>query len=301
VKDSTRRLVLGRSRGPSLALGAALALASAVQADGNVTVRVDREGNLIVAGDGADNEIQISPIGIGIGDVTGLGSTQVNGGERASFSGVTGDFRIRMRGGNDRVLVVDGDGNHVPDDLAIDTGTGDDQVLVSGFFVHDDLHVRTGSGADTVELSQTVFVLDRTDVDTGAGDDQVLFVPAEVPDLLIVFEDRFALDTGRGRDFVDIAGALFRGAVSIDLGRGDDSGQLGGPVGGLSVCGSRFESLDVLAQVRFRGGDGEDAAVLESVCGIAPPGLVQDFLGHFESFPDDASFLGGSACSRGCN
>ena len=280
---------------------AALGLATAVQADGNVRVRVDDHGNLIVEGDGADNEIQISPVDIGIGDVTGLGSTLVNDSERASFSGVSGDFRIRMRSGNDRVLVVDGDGNHVPDDLDIDTGPGDDHVLVSGFFVHDDLHVRTRTGDDVVELAQTVFVDDRTTIETGWGDDRVTFAPADVPDLLLVFEAGVSLETGPGRDFVDIAGALFRSTVSIDLGRGDDLGQPGGAAGGLSVCGSRFESGNVLEEVRFRGGAGQDGAVLESVCGIAPPGLVQDFLHRFESFPDDGSFLGGTACSRGCN
>lgn len=280
---------------------AALAFAVLLHADGDVTVRVDRAGNLIVEGDGAANEIQISPVGIGVGDVVGLGSTRVNGGERASFSGVDGDFRIRMHGGDDSVSVVDGDGNHVPDDLDIDMGPGNDGVLVQGFFVEDDLKIRTGSGRDRIELSQTVFVLDRTVIDTGAGDDEVVFVPADVADLLLVFEDRFSLDTGSGRDFVSLAGALFRAEVDIDLGRGDDLGQLGGPAGGLSVCGSRFESADVLADVRFSGGDGQDGAVLESVCGIAPPGLIQDFLRRFESFPDDASFLGGTACTRGCN
>ena len=43
-----------------------------------------------------------------------------------------------------------------------------------------------------------------------------------------------------------------------------------------------------------------DGVVLESVCGIAPPGLLSDFFQGFESFPDDCSFLGGEACSRGC-
>jgi len=279
---------------------AALGLAAPAHAGGNVTVRVDRGGNLIVAGDGADNEIQISPVDIGVGDVVGIGSTLVNGGASASFSGVDGDFRIRMRGGDDHVFIVDGDGNHVPDDLDIDTGRGNDTVLLQGFFVHDDLRIRSGPGDDTIELSQTVFVLDRSTLHTGSGNDQVLFRPADVPDLLIVFEDDFQLRTGSGRDFVSIEGALFRRGVDIDLNRGDDLGEPGGPVGGLCVCGSSFEAADVLEDVRFGGGDGLDGVVLESVCGIAPPGLLQDFLRDFEVNPDDCSFLGGEACARGC-
>jgi hypothetical protein len=40
--------------------------------------------------------------------------------------------------------------------------------------------------------------------------------------------------------------------------------------------------------------------VLESVCGIAPPGVLTDFLDDIEFQPDDCSYLGGSACSRSC-
>jgi hypothetical protein len=171
----------------------------------------------------------------------------------------------------------------VPDDLDIDMETGDDFVEIRGVFVEDDLRIRTGSGRDLVTLSDTVFVSGRTHLDTGSGDDEILFRPADVPDLLLVFESRFVIDTRSGRDLVDIAGGLFRDEVDVDLGRGDDLGELGGARGGLSVCCS------------------DSRARLESVCGLAPPGLVQDFLHRFQSFPADGSFLGGSACSRGCD
>lgn len=282
------------------ALVSAWGAGAAIHADGNVTVRVVGRGHLIVEGDGAANEILIRPVDNGVGDVVGLGSTLVNGGPSAAFSGVDGDFRIHLKGGDDGVSIDDGDGNEILGDLEIDLGSGNDQVLIRNFFVHHDLRIRTGSGDDTIELSQTVFVLDQTDIRTGAGNDRVLFVPAEVPDALLVFEDRFRVRTGPGRDFVDVIGALFRKEVDIDLGGGDDLGQLGGVVGGLCVCDAIFEDADVLGNVRFRGGDGQDGVVLESVCGIAPPGLLQDFLHEFESFPDDCSFLGGEACARGC-
>src|SRR5262245_15198381 len=282
------------------AVAALAALAALGHAGGIVTVRVDRAGNLLVDGDGEDNEIQISPVDIGVGTVTGLGTTRVNGGERASFTGVVGDFRIRMRDGDDEVRIEDGDGNHVPDDLDVDTGHGDDFVLVQGFFVHDDLRLRTGPGNDTIELANTVVVSDLSELHPGSGDDRVLFRPAEVPDLLIVFEDDFQLRTGTGRDFVSIAGARFVQGCDIDLNDGDDLGEPGGIVGGLCVCGSTFEAVDVFHDVRFGGGDGQDGVVLEGVCGIAPPGLIQDFLREFEAQPDDCSFLGGDACARGC-
>src|SRR5262245_43064019 len=254
-EESVRELsgwsrAVGHARA-SLALLSLCCLSAALHAGGNVSVRVDRGGNLVIEGDDADNEILIRPFAIGAGDVFGMGATLVNGGESASFSGVDDDFQIRMQGGDDRVLVDDGDGNTVPDDLEIDTGHGDDFVLVEGFFVLDDLTILTGPGADTIELSQTVVVSDRTDIHTGSGDDQLLLLPANVPDLLLVFEDEFQVRTGSGRDYVSIAGALFRRRVDIDLGAGDDLGEQAGLVGGLCVCGTRFEAADVLKDVRF--------------------------------------------------
>src|SRR5262245_34808060 len=204
-----------RARNPSpfstrflLALVACGVSSGLLHAGGNVSVRVDRAGNLIVEGDAAGNQILISPIGIGVGTVLGLEGTRVNGAESANFSGVVADFRIRMRGGDDRVLVSDGDGNTVPDDLKISTGDGNDFVLVQGFFVRDDLMIHTGAGNDSIEIADTVIVSDLTSIGTGSGDDRLLFRPADVADFLIVFENDFRVQTGSGRDFVGISGAL---------------------------------------------------------------------------------------------
>jgi len=237
---SANRSRRARSRAPWTVGLALCASAGALQAGGDVSVRVDRAGNLVVEGDDEDNEILISPVDIGIGTVLGLGTTRVNGGDSATFSGVDGDFRIRMRGGNDRVLVSDGDGNRVPDDLDISTGSGDDSVLVQGFFVDDDLRIDSGAGNDTIELANTVVVAERTSIHTGSGDDRLFLEPAEVPDLLIVFGDDVTIRTSSGRDFVDLSGALFRQGLDVDLGSGDDMGDTLGLQGGVSVCGCRF-------------------------------------------------------------
>ncbi len=273
-------------------------------AQGNVTVDVDGNGNLIVVGDDEDNGIRIMPFDVGEGDVVGLGTTLVNGGSSAPFSGVTGDFRIRMRAGDDTVEIDDGDGNEAPQDLEISTGAGDDVVLVRHFIVHDDLEILTGSGDDRITLSQTAggfppFVDDRTNIRTSTGDDQVRFEIGDLPETYLMFGDAFRVSTGGGRDFVSIVGGLFLDEVEVDLGHGDDLGELGGPTGGVCVCNSIFLDEDVLGHVAFRGGSGMDGGVMESVCGLAPPGLVDDFL-EVEVEPDDCSFLGGVACEGSC-
>ena len=285
-------------------LGAPLLLSGRAGADGNVTVHVDGQGNLVVVGDGADNAISIMPFDIGEGFVRGLDGTLVNGSEQAPFTGAGGDFRIRMHGGDDTVEVDDGDGNEVLGDLEVETGTGDDTVLVRHFIAHGDLSIHTGPGHDRVRLEQTAglsaFAEGRTDVRTGAGNDQVIVTGGD-PSLeaFVRFQGAFRVATGQGRDFVSVSGAIFFDAVEVDLGAGDDLGSTGGPPGGVCVCGSTFLADPVLGRVSFRGGGGVDGGVLESVCGIAPPGLVDDFL-DVESEPDDCSFLGGTACSGSC-
>lgn len=286
---------------------AALAVLSWVSAEasaeGNVTVNVDGAGNLIVVGDALGNGISIMPFDIGEGFVVGLGTTLVNGAAQAAFSGAVGDFRIRLLGGNDSVAVDDGDGNEVLGDLRIDTGGGNDVVLVRHFIAHDDLLITTGLGNDLVTLEQTAgasqFVEDQTLVRTGAGDDQVFVVGDVSFEAFVRFDDLFQVRTGSGRDFVSITGAVFMDEVSVELGAGDDVGELGGARGGVCVCASLFLDEDVLSHVSFSGGGGTDGGVLESVCGLAPPGLVDDFL-HVEIEPDDCSYLGGDACSESC-
>jgi hypothetical protein len=277
------------------------ASAEPVGAQGNVTVRVDGNGNLIIRGDAADNGVFVKPFDVGEGFVEGLGSTLVNGGDSAAFSGATGDFRFDMRGGDDTIQIDDGDGNETLGDLEIRTGSGDDVILVRHFIVHDDLEIRSGPGNDVITLEQTAgnspYAEDRTFIGTSTGDDQVFVRGGELPDSLVQFVDEFRVSTGAGRDFVSIQGGLFLDEVNVNLGDGDDLGALGGPTGGVCVCESVFLDEDVLEHVRFSGGDGFDGGVMESVEGLAPPGLVSDFL-RVEVDPDDCSFLGGTACGE---
>ena len=79
---------------------------------GNVTATI-QDGNLIITGDAANNNIVIS--GGAVGEVVvsggtdaGIGTeTTVNGGVTVvALTGFTGDMLIDLRGGNDRVLVT---------------------------------------------------------------------------------------------------------------------------------------------------------------------------------------------------
>jgi hypothetical protein len=263
---------------------------------GNVTATVDGDGNLVVLGDNGDNCVWWFPTGIGEGDLHGCNGTLVNGTASSPINGATNDFRFVMRGGNDVVRIEDGDGNAAPDDLEITTGSGNDQVLVKSFHVLDDLTIKTGTGDDLVMLDPgfTVFVEDKTDVVTGPGNDVVLMRSS--PSITCFFQDDCAVRTAEGRDFVHLCGVGFRNGLLIDLGPDDDGPTATGDRGGLCVDGNTvFDNPDAQDDVVFRGGEGTDEYAIEFVSGIAPPGVLGDFLVSFELQGDECSYLGGTS------
>jgi hypothetical protein len=283
-------------------LALSLVLATSAQAAGSVSVKVNGSGDLIVRDDGTNNCVEVSPFDAGEGSVQGCDSTLVNGRPSASFSGANRDFRFKLRGGDDTVFLNDGDGNEVPNDLKIKTGRGNDTIRIRSFLIRDDLSIDAGSGNDALSLEQTAgaadFVLDKTGINTGSGKDEVLFEtvsPQIGLEPFLTFGDDFRLKTGSGRDFVHICRAVFADKVRVDLGNGDDKPDPRAPAdvkGGLCVCDSTFEDADVLDDVEFRGGNGEDEFTYNNITGIAPPGLIDDFF-DFELQADDCTYLGG--------
>lgn len=134
--------------------------------DGNVLATVDG-GNLVVEGDHLGNGVEISPgenlweyrvAGTTLG---GTGSpTTVNGSASpVLLYGVTGDIDIRTNRGDDHVW-LHGDGVQVIDplvvfdDLLVQTGAGDDTLLVEHFVqVYDDFRASSSMGQDSIEAS----------------------------------------------------------------------------------------------------------------------------------------------------
>ncbi|HUT12232.1 MAG TPA: hypothetical protein VMY42_17170 [Thermoguttaceae bacterium] len=186
----------------------------------NVTVEVV-DGNLIIAGDNADNWISVRRTIIdGQYVVRGQSPsltepTCINGKVEPVFvSGVTGDVRINLGGGDDRVTVFGGmaDGESppnldeipllvLPNNLIITgtsgekhvelvyldvggfvdvtTGSGSGHVRVHGVEIATDLVIRTGDGNDWVGLLKTN-VHGRTEIETYAGEDQLEIVKSTV-------------------------------------------------------------------------------------------------------------------------
>jgi hypothetical protein len=267
---------------------------------GDVFVIMDRGGNLQIFGDNRANGIQIDQFGeITVRGIDAGGSaTRVNGVANGTVEfEVTGegDIRVHMRGGNDIVRVGErSDDVNATDDLEIDTGNGDDQILITGDTnIGDDLEIETGRGADIVDV-RNVDVADDMSISTGANDDVVRLLAVRIADDTRVntgegadriysnFESTFGgslrIDMGRGDDFLQLTGSTFNGRVHVNLDRGND---------GLCLETSKFTSEVVV----FHGGRGDrDTWAINATIFAGEP-LLGDITPGFEFEFDDCSFF----------
>lgn len=235
-----------------LAFAGSLAFAPLPQAGGNVQVSVV-SGNLIIRGDNRDNNLIITE-----SLIAGRADTTING-ERRIFvpDGVTGDVRITLRGGNDFVRVeLPGTNFAVPQDLEINTGSGNDLVELLQVRVPAETHLDTGNGHDIIFIDG---VFNGTDFDRSE------------------FTGAFEVETGSGEDLLEFHHAIFHGEVDVELGSGID--------GACSTQDSEFLMPD---QANFNGGT-PNAYPGD---GFVAPTIGLNITG-IEFFPDDCTFLGG--------
>jgi hypothetical protein len=118
---------------------------------GDVAVAVD-DGDLLITGDDADNQIMIVQTGDEEYTVTGLDGTLINGEDEYVAEGVDDDVHIEMGDGDDAVEIVE---TEVPDDLNVSLGSGDDALSVQLVTVNDDMEVDGGGGDDAVRVAGT--------------------------------------------------------------------------------------------------------------------------------------------------
>jgi hypothetical protein len=229
-----------------------MAWAPSAQAEGNVQASV-ADGNLIITGDGRDNNIIVIQETSSV-RVAGRAGTTVNR-ERILFETEGVDVNIEMRGGDDfvRVEVVPGFDMAIPGDLQIDTGKQDDMIELLGIAVAGETRIDTGDGNDIVFID-------------GVFSPNEEFITSD-------FAGRFAVETGDKEDLVEINHAIFRGEVDVKLGSGID---------GACSHASEYQNLD---QTSFDGGEPPDDDRFFNLVGV-----VTNFEGGED---DDCSFLGG--------
>jgi hypothetical protein len=145
---------------------------------GNVSASINAGGDLIIQGDGADNKIEVFIATDGTVVISGHDGETVDQGNLNNTT-VTGDVRVRMRGGNDTVELTSANGPI--NKLIIRTGSGSDSITVdlNSTQTTNVLFV-TGSGNDRVDARQNPIELESRDsssrkltIRTGGGEDNV--------------------------------------------------------------------------------------------------------------------------------
>lgn len=263
---------------------------------GNVAVAV-RYGALVITGDNQNNDIVISQTGNGQYSITPFAATTINGQATAqTFSGVTGDFNINLKGGADTIQMYQLDYTQltIPGNLKINlassTGSFVDlwKTAITG-----SASVVGGSGGNTVSIDQSQIGA-GCKLNLGGGNDEVNFNYSAVAADLTITMGKYST----GQDDVGMARCFVGGNVTIQTGNGNDS------VGLMEV------SVRNQLQIKTRGGD-DIVSLGELTPGGTQPdpytqtflnaavisvdlGAGDDVLRMFDSATDQANYLGNS-------
>ena len=244
---------------------------------GDVSVEVV-DGNLVMRGDRASNQIEVRKISDGTAALAIIGlagedgvPTTVNGAERIAVDGVTGDVIAAMYRGDDLIYIHDAD---LPGAVKIRMGTGNDTVLVGGL-------PRTGEPvpepvpADVIDAffernAESVDIADPIPVDPVPV---VPILPREIANVTVA--GSVSIATHGGQDRIGMGSVDVAGNLNIASGSRDDFLTLGlnelpRPAGEDDPNGVDGEStislpLNVRGNMNLHTGGGADFAWLEAL------------------------------------
>lgn len=146
---------------------------------GNVTAAVQNHA-LVINGDNQGNAIEIQQVGDGQFKIFAIdGSTKINDQTTAqTFSGVTGDFKINLKGGSD-TLSIDNAAHAVPvmtlpGNLNVDLGSGDfDFVALTNASVRGSVSITAEAEAKiSISVIRTLAIRHSTRGKTTCGQSQ---------------------------------------------------------------------------------------------------------------------------------
>jgi len=201
---------------------------------------------LVIEGSDGDDVVSVTGIGTGTGVyivVTQHGTHNI--------TGVTGNIIINLHGGHDRLAI---DNAYVNGAIDIDTGDGLDTVILGSQDVvstRTDLRVDLGTGNDTIE-GKRLYIGANQIINGGDGDDRLIFDGFATPEFTLGTSaaGNASWISGNGNDTVHVVYAFIVGALTVDLGSGNDL---------LSVYGSAASG-----HVSFFGAGGSDDLVVDT-------------------------------------
>lgn len=218
-------------------------------------------GNLTLTGDNQANGIVVRQVGFNKLLLVGAGST-IKGQPFQVVNGVSGNVQFNMNGGNDFVIIDDGD-------KLLSVPAGAPTTFQRPVFFKD-LILNMGDGADAVEIDGvTVNIKLKVDGGFGTQADQV-----KVNDTRVIgaglgdFTPRIEIDTNGGNDFVRLVDSVFNGLADIDTGAENDTLEMTNvaveTLGDLKIntqAGNDFVKLDqviVRDDLELKAGNGDD-------------------------------------------
>lgn len=268
---------------------------------GDVSVMISNI-NLVVSGDGADNQIQIIGTLNGGARVVGLNGTTINGGTDAFVSNLPGlrNAQINLNQGNDEVDIL---GARFNKGITLLGGSGNDMIMVRDSSIGS-LNIQGGDGNDLIEI-RDVFAINSSLINTSTGDDMiVIYNHASGGDISLQtgsgndtiaidrmgMHGRLMINTASGNDQVLMAGQTFVGRdSSLLLGGGDDFlAVIPGQNGGTSQL-QRFTNVD--------GGGGNDNVALDASVRFQDSVNVDGNTGN-DNFNNGGSNVGNASIRR---
>jgi hypothetical protein len=198
---------------------------------GNVTAAVQNH-SLVINGDNQNNDIEITQVGngqykLGVGQFS---TTTINGKSTPqTFSGITADFKINMKGGND-IVVIDNAAQSVPvltlpGNLNVDLGTGSDVFYLESANTMGSATVTGGTGSKVVEFDYSM--IGNSNFNAGKNDCNINLSSGGVVNLFYSrFERDLSVDLGgnsASKDSVWLQGGTVGRNTAIQTGNGADS------------------------------------------------------------------------------
>ena len=253
---------------------------------GDVTVAVNG-GNLVIEGNDEDSWVTVAP-GASAGQylVTQYEYDseirQLRQIESAQFEGVTGGLRANLRGGRDRLELINAS---FAGDVRISLGSGQDALWIeapdsSPARIAGDLVISTGDGDDTVRIRSIAVEGDHM-LNMGRGDDQAFygrnenglvgFTPFSIFHAGIDVAGRFWASLGDGQNSLDLFGSTSAASLTIHAAQGDDTLHLVNVAADRCListgAGNDWIEAEVVRANRFAAvlGAGEDTLALGEV------------------------------------
>jgi large repetitive protein len=228
---------------------------------GDVNVSLSR-GTLSVTGDGADNQIAIEYVAPNHYRVTGSDTT-LKGGTDSIEVGNVNSIRVNMREGNNRVEIrgTVGQSFMVTRDLRIQSGRGDDVIVVERADIGGQLRISTLGGDNQVAIVRTN-VTGNLSVSTGNGAADLIAVAGVNARNMSLNGGNSGRRAASGYSDIVLTGSTIAGTLTIRTGIGNDLVGVGDNAGliadiedriGTMLGDSAFSLEDVAGRVTVAG------------------------------------------------